>query len=99
SRPLLVAAAAALPGGALLTGLMTPVSPAQDWDLAAIFLLPAAIFAVGAGATLADRLPRRGGVALACLGFISLLSFALVNASETAAVRRFAAIVNDPGRV
>jgi tetratricopeptide (TPR) repeat protein len=98
-RPLLVAAVAALPGSLLLAGLMTPVAPAQDWDLGSIFLLPAAIFAVAAGSLLADRLPRRGGAALAGLGFLSLLSFTLVNASETAAVRRFQAIVNDPGRV
>jgi tetratricopeptide (TPR) repeat protein len=99
SRPLLVAAVAALPGSLLLAGLMTPVAPGQDWDLGAIFLLPAAIFAVGAPSRLAGRLPKRGGPALAGLAFLSLLSFTLVNASETAAVRRFAAIVNDPGRV
>jgi len=99
SRPLLVAATAALPGCLLLALLMTPVAPAQDWDLGAIFLLPAAIFAVGAGGRLLSQLPKQAGVALACLALISLLSFTLVNASETAAVRRFAAIVNDPGRV
>jgi len=98
-RPLLVTAVAALPGCMLLAGLMTPVAPAQDWDLGAIFLLPAAVFALGAGASLLARLPKRGGYALAGLGLVSLLSFTLVNASETAAVRRFAAIVNDPGRV
>jgi len=99
SRPLLLVAVAALPGLCLLAGLMTPVSPAQDWDLASIFLLPAAVFGVGVGARLATDLPRRGSVALAGIGILSLLSFVLVNQSEEAAVRRFAAVVNDPGRV
>lgn len=99
SRPLLLVAVAALPGLCLLAGLMTPVAPAQDWDLASIFLLPAAVFGVGVGARLATDLPRRGSAALAGIGILSLLAFVLVNASEPAAVRRFAAVVNDPGRI
>jgi tetratricopeptide repeat protein len=99
SRPLLVLAGAAVPGLLLLVALMTPVAPAQDWDLGSIFLLPTAVFSIAAGGSLLSRLPNGGRTALLGLGCLSLLSFALVNASETASVRRFRAVVNDPQRV
>jgi hypothetical protein len=99
-RDLAVLAAAAVPGFLLLTWVMTPVAPAQDWDLASIFLLPAAVLGVAAGRWLwADRSRMGTSLALAGIGAISLLSFVFVNASEPASVRRFGAVVNDPGRV
>jgi tetratricopeptide (TPR) repeat protein len=99
-RILLVLATAAVPGALLLVGLMTPVSPAQDWDLASLFLLPAAVLGVAAGARLwGGRPPRWMAAGLVTLSLVPLLSFVLVNASESASVRRFAALVSDPSRV
>jgi tetratricopeptide (TPR) repeat protein len=97
---LLILAAAAFPGFLLLCFLMTPVAPAQDWDLASIFLLPAAVLGVAAGARLWGSRPgTRMAAGLAGISVVSLFSFVLVNASEQASVRRFGALVNDPGRV
>ena len=93
-------AAAAIPGLLLAVGLMTPVAPAQDWDLTSILLLPTAVFAVAAGRRLWAG-PASGRVAAALVGLsaVSLLSFVLVNANEGAAVRRFASVVGDRDRV
>jgi tetratricopeptide (TPR) repeat protein len=99
-RTLAVLAAAAIPGVLLAAWLMTPVAPAQDWDLMAIFLLPAAVFGVAAGRFLwSDAAGTKAAAALVVLSATSLLAFVLVNASERAAVKRFAAVVNDPARV
>ena len=95
-----VLAAAAVPGFLLLASLMTPVAPAQDWDLASIFLLPAAVLGVAAGVRLwGSRPDKRMTAGLVGISVVSLLSFVLVNASEEASVRRFRALVNDPVRV
>ena len=99
-RALAVLAAAALPGLLLSIWLMTPVAPAQDWDLMSVLLLPAAVFAVAASRRLWEGPPRaRVAAALISISLVSLLSFVLVNADEGAAVRRFAAVVNDRDRV
>ena len=93
-------AAAAVPGFLLLASLMTPVAPAQDWDLAVIFLLPAAVLGVAAGVRLwGDRPDAATTAGLIGISVVSLLSFVLVNASEEASVQRFRALVNDPVRV
>jgi tetratricopeptide (TPR) repeat protein len=95
-----VLAAAAIPGFLLLASLMTPVAPAQDWDLGSIFLLPAAVLGVAAGARLwGDRPDARMTAGLVGFSVVSLLSFVLVNASEEASIQRFRALVNDPVRV
>ena len=99
-RHLTLLAAAAIPGFLLAVWLMTPVAPAQDWDLTSIFLLPTAVFGVAAGRWLwGDAANVKAAAALVGLSAISLLSFVLVNASEPSAVRRFGAVVNDPVRV
>jgi len=100
TRDLVVLTAAAVPGFLLLASLMTPVAPAQDWDLASIFLLPAAVLGVAAGARLWGSLPdTRLTAALMGISAVSLFSFVLVNASEPASLERFRALVNDPARV
>lgn len=98
--------AAAVPGLLLAAGLMTPVAPAQDWDLASMFLLPLGVFGVAAGGRLfagnpnrPDRLDRKISVGLLGISLSSLLAFVLVNANEPAAVARFGVVVNDGGRV
>jgi tetratricopeptide (TPR) repeat protein len=99
-RHLAILAAAAIPGALLGAWLMTPVAPAQDWDLMSIFLLPAAVFGVAAGTFLwSGRAGAKAAAALAVVSAASLLAFVLVNASERTAVARFAAVVNDPVRV
>ena len=99
-RALALLAIAALPGLLLSVWLMTPVAPAQDWDLTSILLLPTAVFAVAAARPIWEGRSRvRVAVALLGISLTSLLSFVLVNADEGAAVRRFAAVVNDRERV
>ncbi|HYR51508.1 MAG TPA: tetratricopeptide repeat protein [Candidatus Dormibacteraeota bacterium] len=100
SRPLALLAIAAIPGLLLTAWLMTPVAPAQDWDLNSILLLPTAVFAVAAARRIWEGHSRtRAALALLGISLASLLSFVLVNADEGAAVRRFAAVVNDRERV
>ena len=85
-RALAVLAAAALPGLLLSIWLMTPVAPAQDWDLMSVLLLPAAVFAVAASRRLWEGPPRaRVAAALISISLVSLLSFVLVNASRATA--------------
>lgn len=99
-RDLAVLGAAAAPGFLLAAGLMTPVAPAQDWDLMSILLLPAGVLGIAlARPFLSERPDTRIGAALAGISAASLLAFVLVNASEPAAVARFRAVVNDPKRV
>ena len=100
TRALALLAIAAIPGLLLSAWLMTPVAPAQDWDLNSILLLPTAVFAIAVARPIWEE-PSRTRVAVGLLGIslCSLLSFVLVNADENASVRRFAAVVNDRDRV
>ncbi len=98
-RALAVLGAAAAPGFLLAVWLTTPVAPAQDWDLNAMLLLPAAVFGIAAGARLLEGGPARARLALAGLSATSLLAFVAVNASEEASVARLTAISSDSARV
>lgn len=77
--------------------LVLPVAPAQDWDLFALFLIPAGVL----GAYLAVPLERgavghslRRGVTLFALS--TLGAFVLVNANTPSGVRRYETLVG-PG--
>jgi len=72
---------------AALLVLVLPVAPAQDWDLTALLLLPAALAVLVASMSLADR-PVTAG-ALLTLSAASLLAFVLVNATEAASIARY----------
>jgi tetratricopeptide (TPR) repeat protein len=100
SREFLFLGVAAATGALLVAGLMTPVAPAQDWDLSAMLLLPLAVLGIALASSESADAPRglaRAG--LLGLSATALLSFALVNAHSEAAVRRFHAVVSDPRRV
>lgn len=87
-------AIAAIPGLALAALLRLPLPPAQDWDLTAILLLPAAVFAIRAGRSIyAAPGSQRISAALVTLSLAAVLSFLLVNANEAAAIRRFETIL------
>jgi tetratricopeptide (TPR) repeat protein len=91
---------AALGGGLVACALTLPGSPAQDWDLVGVCLLPASVFAVAAardvGVTAIPRAARRG---LVLLGAGSLLSFVLLNADAAAGLRRFETLMRDDARL
>ena len=82
-----VLAVAGLAAMAALLVLVLPVAPAQDWDLTALLLLPAALAVLVASTTLAAR-PLAAG-ALLTLSAASLLAFVLVNATEAASIARY----------
>jgi Flp pilus assembly protein TadD len=82
-----VLALAGLAAVAALLVLTLPVAPAQDWDLTAFLLLPAALAVLAAGMTTAPR-PLAAG-ALLTLSAASLLAFVLVNATEAASIARY----------
>jgi tetratricopeptide (TPR) repeat protein len=86
-------AIAALSGLLAAVVLVVPGSPAQDWDLMAMTLLPLAVLAVAEGTRLLIRSPARVGVGLAAISFASLAPFVLVNASEPSALGRLDALV------
>jgi hypothetical protein len=80
--------------------LVLPVAPAQDWDLFALFLIPAGVL----GAYLAVPLERsaaghslRRGVTLFALS--TLGAFVLVNANTTSGVRRYETLVGPGARI
>ena len=93
-------AAAALPGLITAIALVLPVPPAQDWDLTSIMILPLAVLGVKAGCSI-PRVPLRGtrGVALVLLGAGAMLSFVLVNASETSGVHRFETLIGPGAKI
>ena len=100
SRDMMILAAAAIPGFLLAAWLMTPVAPAQDWDLTSTLLLPAAVFGVAAGRRLVEgRAGHRIAAGLVGISACSLLSFVSLNASERASVARLTAIASDAARV
>lgn len=86
---------AAAPGLLATLLLVVPSSPAQDWDLLAIVLLPAAVAAVLAAASALERAPRSMTVGLALLAGAGLFSFVLVDADEAAGIRRFESLVGE----
>jgi tetratricopeptide (TPR) repeat protein len=97
---LLFLTVAAVVGIAAACMAMTPVAPAQDWDLYAFLLVPAAVLGIGVVSLLAPELLRGvAGAAVAALSACLMLSFILVNTDSSASIRRFATVVNDAGRV
>lgn len=88
-------AIAAAPGLLATPLLVLPSSPAQDWDLLALVLLPAAVFAAIAGARTLDRAPRAAAAGAGLLAGAGLASFVLVNADIGAGIHRFEALVGD----
>ncbi len=91
---------AALPGFCIAAILMTPVAPAQDWDLASLLLLPAAVLGIALGRWGESQAPRRGiALGLTGLSLGALFSFVLVTADETAGIKRFAVVATDPAWV
>lgn len=86
---------AAGPGILIAAVLVLPGTPAQDWDLIAIAILPAALLAILIACT--DGWAQNpGGTRFAApiLGLASLLAFVLVNTSESAALNRFKTIID-----
>jgi tetratricopeptide repeat protein len=82
-----VLAAAAVAGLAALFVLVLPVAPAQDWDLTAVLILPAAVAAIVA-AQVFDA-PRVRAGSLIALAAASLLAFLAVNAAEEPSIARY----------
>ena len=93
-----VLAAAAAPGFLLACALMLPVSPAQDWDLTAVLLIPAGIAGAAVAARIVGNTPKARVGALA-VATASLLAFVLVNANVRAGVDRFAVLMGPGARV
>ena len=92
---LLIAAAA----GLLVTAtLVVPGSPAQDWDLMSLTVLPLAVLGISmAGAPgLASPRTRWG---LTAIALASASAFVLVNADAERAVRRFKSLVGPGARL
>ncbi len=90
--------AAAIPGLLVASALVLPGSPAQDWDLLSVMVLPTALLGVllaSSNAKISSSLVRAG---LALLALTPLLAFVLVNANEHAGARRFKTII-DPSAI
>lgn len=86
---------AAIPGVLVTAALALPGSPAQDWDLLAVTLLPAALLGIHLGVSpvpLFHSKSLRLGLTMLALG--PLLAFILVNADERAGIRRFKTITD-----
>ena len=87
--------AAAIPGALVAAALALPGSPAQDWDLLSVTLLPAALLGIQLGVSLNPTIhSKRLRLGLAMLAFGQLLAFILVNADERAGIRRFKTIID-----
>ena len=87
---------AGAPGILATVVLVLPGSPAQDWDLLSVAVLPAAIWAIAEA--MHSSMPRILGVGLIALALAPLLAFLLVNADEQTGARRFKTII-DPAMV
>lgn len=88
-------AMAAIPGVIVAAALVLPGSPAQDWDLLSVALLPAALLGICLATSRERYIHSRGfrfGLAVLALG--SLLAFLLVNANEDAGIHRFKMIIH-----
>jgi tetratricopeptide (TPR) repeat protein len=90
---------AAVPGLFLAFLLAIPGSPAQDWDLLAVSLIPAALFCVVWGGPVLAAAGPAVHAGLIGMGLASLLTFAAVNASESNAERRFESLLRDDARL
>lgn len=86
---------AALPGAFATLVLVVPSSPAQDWDLLAIVLLPSALAITAAGLPALERVSGRATAGLLLLATAGLLGFVLVNADAAAGIRRFESLVGE----
>jgi tetratricopeptide (TPR) repeat protein len=86
---------AAAPGVVVAAVLVLPGSPAQDWDLMALTILPAAVLAIAAAQPLLSDAPVAGRIGLGLLSASTLLAFVLVNADPLAGPRRFAALIGE----
>lgn len=90
---------AALPGILAAILLVVPGSPAQDWDLMAITVLPLAILAVREGAPMLEGSRRSFRLGLVATSIAGLAPFVLVNASEPGALARLASLVGPESRL
>jgi tetratricopeptide (TPR) repeat protein len=91
---------AAVPGIVAAAVLVLPGSPAQDWDLLSVAVLPAAVLGVFLGLASAPRPgARRLALGLTALAAGPLLAFALVNGDESAGTRRFKTIIDPSTRM
>ena len=86
---------AALPGAFATLVLVVPSSPAQDWDLLAIVLLPAALAVTAAGIPALERVSPRATAGILLIATAGLLGFVLVNADAAAGIRRFESLVGE----
>lgn len=87
-------------GLAAFAVLVLPVAPAQDWDLDALLVVPAALAGVFAGAPLlAGRGGRAASAGVLLLGVVALGSFVAVNADPAAGIRRYEALVGRGARI
>ena len=77
--------------------LNLPVAPAQDWDLAALLLIPLAVAGVVAGRGLTRGSRTAAGLVAVSAG--SLLAFVLVNAIEPAGIARFKTLVSPAAKI
>ena len=75
--------------------LVVPSSPAQDWDLLAIVLLPAALAVTAAGIPALERVSPRATAGILLIATAGLLGFVLVNADAAAGIRRFESLVGE----
>lgn len=87
---------ASISGAAIAWTLSWPGTPAQDWDLLALFSLPIVVLGALAGRALLDG----PGFSAARLGLVllsagGLLGFVLVNASPVAGLRRFEVLMSE----
>jgi len=85
---------AAVPGVLAAAVLTLPGSPAQDWDLLSVAVLPAAVLGIFlALASGVKTFSLRLALGLTALSVGSLLPFVLVNADEDSGTRRFKTII------
>lgn len=93
-------ATAAIAGLATGTALVLPVAAAQDWDLFAMFFVPAGVWGIAAGLPLARGKGGglvAAGIAAASVATISL--FVFVNASARAGTARFETLIEPGARI
>ncbi len=92
--------AAAAGAGLLLAAVISlPVAPAQDWDIAAVLLLPMGIAGIVAGKAFYESAAVRAGPGLIALSAGSLLAFVSVNADRAAGIERFQVLIGPAARV
>jgi len=90
---------AAAPGLIAALILVIPGSPAQDWDVTAVTVLPLLVLGVGAGFDVLRKASPRFGPGLASLALAGLVPFVLVNTSEARALERLKGLIRPGTRV